>query len=206
MHRELPRRALPRGRCLVPADPKGTLMHKLLKASIAGAAGIALLAGGAGTFAAWQDSAQISVSSIQSGKLDIAAVANGKWVDAKGQTITNIANYLVVPGDKLTYTQDLTVEATGTNLAATLTNSVLTASNSLANDVTVGFDVTAAGSIVTRNADKTYTVTPGAGTSTLTAKVVVEFPAGSTGTNNQAGQSETLDLTAVTFTLAQKLS
>lgn len=179
-------------------------MHKLLKASIAGAAGIALLAGGAGTFAAWQDSAQISATSIQSGKLDIASVANGVW--KSGSTTIDPATYLVVPGDVLTFTQDLTVEATGTNLAATLSQSGLTTSGTLDNDVTSVLDVAAAGTIVTKNTDGTFKVTPGVGSSKLTVKVTVSFPKGVTGADNQAGQNETLNLSALKFTLAQTIS
>ncbi|MET0161216.1 MAG: alternate-type signal peptide domain-containing protein [Microbacteriaceae bacterium] len=179
-------------------------MHKLLKASIAGAAGIALLAGGAGTFAAWQDSAQISVSSIQSGKLDLASSAAGVWKN--GSTEINPSSYLVVPGDVLTFTQNLTVEANGTNLAATLSQTGLTASGDLANDVTSVLDVTASGSIVSKNSDGTWKVTPGAGTSTLAVKVTVTFPKGTTGADNQAGQSEALNLSGLKFTLAQTIS
>src|SRR4051812_43560391 len=99
-------------------------MNKLMKAAIAGAAGIALLAGGAGTFAVWNSTASIgSNSTISSGNLAITANNNGTW-KAGTTTLTSaqLAAYRLVPGKTLTYTQTLNIVATGDGLTATLTN------------------------------------------------------------------------------------
>ena len=102
-------------------------MNKLTKGTIAGAAGIVLLLGGAGTFALWNDSADITGGTVTSGTLYFDAVRAGTWQDVspdvgnpKGTPvpIPNIANFLTVPGDVLTYTSTVVVNATGTNLLA----------------------------------------------------------------------------------------
>ena len=99
-------------------------MNKLTKGAIAGGAGIILLMGGAGTFALWNDSASVDGGSISAGTLTLTANGLGQWQDASpdvnGGTPVNIdsATFLTVPGDVLTYTQSVTVGATGDNLLA----------------------------------------------------------------------------------------
>jgi alternate signal-mediated exported protein len=97
---------------------KGNTMNKLVKGSIAGAAGIALLLGGAGTLAYWNSSADLAAATINSGTLTISAgdlhafFPNGDELDA---------NSRIVPGDRITIEQDVTIDATGDNLFAKLT-------------------------------------------------------------------------------------
>src|SRR5690606_4954316 len=90
---------------------------KLVKGSIAGAAGIALLLGGAGTLAYWNDSADVnSAASISTGTLSVASTIAGSWSNG------TIANY--VPGDSNVYTETFTVTAVGDNLEFTLDSNV----------------------------------------------------------------------------------
>ena len=91
-------------------------MNKLIKGAIAGAAGLTLLMGGAGTFALWNASAAVSGGTIIAGDLDIVSLADGVWTN--GTTDIAIADYRIVPGDTLTYTETLAVTATGDNIAA----------------------------------------------------------------------------------------
>lgn len=92
-------------------------MNKLTKAAIAGAAGIALLLGGAGSLAYWNDSAKLDAASINAGTLTIAA---------DGEASTTYLNdplmpvSLIVPGDTVVVSQDVTISATGDNLEASL--------------------------------------------------------------------------------------
>jgi alternate signal-mediated exported protein len=119
---------------------KGNTMNKLVKGSIAGAAGIALLLGGAGTLAYWNSSADLAGTNITSGTLTIAA--NGSAVAE--HAVTGNAVSLIVPGDVVEITQDVTISATGDNLKAALTvdsTGLLTPSNALADNV--DFTVTA---------------------------------------------------------------
>ena len=91
-------------------------MNKLIKGAIAGAAGLTLLMGGAGTFALWNADAAVSGGTIVAGDLTIAAQA-GAWKNGQ-KTIDTIKDYRIVPGETLTYTQDLLVTATGDNIQA----------------------------------------------------------------------------------------
>lgn len=166
-------------------------MNKLTKASIAGAAGIALLLGGAGTLATWNDSANIEVGSIESGTLTITG-SQGDWDDAPERW---------VPGDSYTYTGTLTISATGDNLEAELSvNTASLVSNAFADALEVSF--TAAGSgIGVENSGVYPLVSGGPGTFTVTVTVTVEFPENSvTGTT---GQGLTVDLDAISFVLQQ---
>lgn len=83
-------------------------MNKLVKGSIAAAAGITLLMGGAGSLAIWNDSADTSAGSIATGELNITSTGPGAWADG----IT-----LWVPGDTDTYTETFDIEAAGDNIA-----------------------------------------------------------------------------------------
>ena len=83
-------------------------MNKLVKGSIAAAAGITLLMGGAGSLALWNDSADLTGGSVSTGELNIISNGDGAWTD-------NIA--LWVPGDEDTYTETFTIEAAGDNLS-----------------------------------------------------------------------------------------
>jgi alternate signal-mediated exported protein len=168
-------------------------MNKLVKGSIAGAAGIALLLGGAGTFAVWNDTASLSAPNIQAGYLQLDTTTAGKWT--KDGAAINAATYRVIPGSTLVYTQTLTVDAVGDGLKAQLTHSPLTEAGGLASFVDSKLEVSQ-GSTVDADGILDFT----AGTSTVDVKVTVVFPDTVSG-----GQSEMLDLSDVTFTLTQTI-
>jgi len=111
-------------------------MNKLVKGSIAGVAGIALLLGGAGTFALWNDSVTAPAGTISSGQLRIADATTpaGAWTDisagnpiggapltTSGTGTATVVNQKMVPGDKWRYTRTITLTTTGKNLLADLT-------------------------------------------------------------------------------------
>ena len=167
-------------------------MNKLTKAGIAAAAGIALLMGGAGTLAYWNDTASVAGGTITAGKLDIVSTAAGTWSAANGAqttTITNIANYRIVPGDVLTYTTDITVAlegdllqtrlelAAGSIAAASSADPTQTIANqTLANSLNGNVVVAA-----TTGAGITATATPGEYTiaktvTTIPVTVTITFP------------------------------
>ena len=96
-------------------------MNKLTKGTIAGAAGIALLLGGAGTFALWNDSVNIPGGTISSGDLSIDDTSVGVWRDVstdKTPVVIDPTTFLMVPGDTVEYAQDVTLNASGDNLVA----------------------------------------------------------------------------------------
>ncbi len=172
-------------------------MHKLVKASIAAAAGIALLSGGAGTFAMWNQSANVSVSSIQSGSLSLTPSSTaGAWYNAAGQKI-DIATYRIVPGDTISFKQDLNISGTGTNLAAELSWNALQSTSQIAG-ATAELSVTGAG--LTKKSDTVYTVavTNGTISTTANATVTLRFDGAATG-----GQTSTAAFSNIAFTLSQ---
>jgi len=169
-------------------------MNKLLKGSIAGAAGIALLLGGAGTFALWNQTATVANGAVTSGVLTIAAGDAGTWKDisadkvAGGVPISDITNFRIVPGDKLQLTQLVTINATGNNLAAKLTYdpATLATANSdaalqalnvaLKNNLVVTFS--ASGTGVTNGATGTNeaTIAPTTSATTVTVVMTISLP------------------------------
>jgi alternate signal-mediated exported protein len=169
-------------------------MNKLVKGSIAGAAGIALLLGGAGTFALWNATATVSAQTITAGTLALTANANGVWT--KDGTPITASTYRVIPGTTLIFTQTLTVNAVGDGLTADLTYSGFTGSNTLAAITDETLEVTSATATVAGN---TLKFTPG--TSTVNVKLTVVFPQGAT-----TGQNAVLDLSALNFTLTQTVA
>src|SRR5688572_11261565 len=89
---------------------KGTEMNKLVKGAIAGTAGIALLMGGAGSLALWNDSANITDASVTSATLRIAAT-NGTWTGSPT---------LMAPGQTASYQATVTITSKGSNLLSRL--------------------------------------------------------------------------------------
>lgn len=94
-------------------------MNKMVKGAIATGVGVILLVGGGGTLATWNQAQNATMGSVVSGDLNLTAT-NGKWTNAAGTVIPDISAYHVVPGDVLTYTQDVNVTLSGDLMAAKL--------------------------------------------------------------------------------------
>jgi alternate signal-mediated exported protein len=90
---------------------------KLTKALVATGVGVALLAGGGGTFATWYDSTTTEGATVTSGDLGLTA---GPGVWSNGLKTIDVASYRVVPGETLTFTQNVRIDATGDRLQAVL--------------------------------------------------------------------------------------
>ena len=172
-------------------------MNKLVKGAVATAAGVALLMGGAGTFAYWNDSVGITGGTITAGTLVVtdATPLSGVWSVQKNglltaTTVSNIATFTASPGDKLTYTKNVTITATGDNLTATLAlgagsiagagTTPTAASTALASYLVKTASITATGTGVTAGpVAGTYTIAPGATGVTardIVVSVVINFP------------------------------
>ena len=172
-------------------------MNKLVKGAVATAAGVALLMGGAGTFAYWNDSVGITGGTITAGNLVVtdATPTNGAWTVLKNgagtaATIVNIASFTASPGDKLTYTKKVSITATGDNLTATLAlgagsiagvGAVPTAaSTALASYLVKTASITATGTgVAAGSVAGTYLIAPGTTGVTardVTVSVVIDFP------------------------------
>jgi alternate signal-mediated exported protein len=186
-------------------------MNKLTSGAIVGTLGIALLLGGAGTFATWNQSTTANAGTVASGTLTIANSGTPTWknisADAPANaTIANIASYKIVPGDTLEMTQTFTVAASGDNLKATLNYSpdsiVATTDADKALKAATTFAFTATGGGLTTDATtKVVSVaSTSAGVNTVTVKLTVALPSTVSGVAAQGGS---LNLSAVSFNLAQ---
>lgn len=144
-------------------------MNKLAKGALATGLGVALLIGGGGTLAVWNAEQSVAPGKIVTGDLQLDA-GQGTWTNAQGPI--NIDNYRAVPGDKLTFTQDVEVDLKGDLMLAnlTVTDKLLTEASYLKVGETTlkkgGAPVTEA---LDENADGTYT-----------AAVTVDFLASAT--------------------------
>ena len=187
-------------------------MNKLVKGSIAGAVGIALLLGGAGTFALWSDTASVNGGVVQTGTLDVALTGSGTWKDVSPDAPNTTwvpATDRLVPGDTVTFTQDVTVVANGKNLKATLgyTSGSIVVDPALVPSVIVSLSATKVSGDATISAaaaPNTYNVLPAAGGSSV-FRVVITVAFDKTIPINQVGQTLAtgVDLSGASFLLAQ---
>jgi alternate signal-mediated exported protein len=122
-------------------------MRSVTKAVIAGAAGVVLLAGGAGSLAFWTDTNTGSSVTIASGNLSLGTITDSSgWTieqdaadvpDAQTAAVAYVpGTTLVVPGDVLSKTVDVPVNITGLNNKATLTVNGVTPDDALASALT----------------------------------------------------------------------
>ncbi|MEO8093358.1 MAG: alternate-type signal peptide domain-containing protein [Pseudolysinimonas sp.] len=200
-------------------------MNKLTKGAIAGAAGIILLMGGAGSLAYWNDSATAGPATgttITAGTLTISAVDAGVWKKqffnavptqvGSDVAVTNagLAAVRIVPGNKLTYTQTFNLNATGDDLYFTIgsSNGSVAAASGAAADVALAAQSTGTFTIGTVSAGNValtgvtagvYKVTT-AGTSTITVTWVINFPFGASAVNTAKGGVLSLTQGAITVT------
>jgi len=179
-------------------------MNTMLKGSLAGATGIALLLGGFGTYAVWSDSEQLDQNGVQSGQLTIDTTA-GRYDDANtAQTDDWTASDQMVPGDTVTYTQVFTVTGDGKNLAGTIKLDTQAMSpNGFSGALTRTVDVVDGGSgaaTITQDNATEFSFSDPFGTATLTATVTYTFPSTVDGTTDQNKSATT---PASTFTISQ---
>jgi alternate signal-mediated exported protein len=163
----------------------------LIKGTAAIAVGAALLLGGGGTLASWNAEATGTPGTVVAGDLDVVADA-GVWTDRNGAPVT-ISTYKVVPGDKLTYTQNLNVTLTGDKMAATVAATGTGAVNGFtAANVVVTDPVLMVGDTPVSN--------PLTTSGTVTAAITFEFKSGTTG---RSDVTKSYNFGSVAFTLNQ---
>lgn len=166
----------------------------LIKGTAAIAVGAALLLGGGGTLASWNASQSATPGTVVAGDLNVVA-NTGVWTDHNGATITNIDNYKVVPGDKLTYTQVLDVTLTGNKMAAAIAATGTGAVN--------GFNpanVVITDPVLTVGSTSTVVTNPLTTSGTVTATITFEFKSGTTG---RSDVTKSYNFGNVAFTLNQ---
>lgn len=191
-------------------------MNKIAKASVATAAGVALLLGGAGTFASWNSAAtEAAGTAIVAGNLVVQdTLGAGTWT-ANGAAIT-IAGYAVAPGDVLTYTKTMKIKASGDSLVAipALTGgSIVAADKTKANDQALAAilqksaTLTASGTGIVQTGSS-FTVVPGAADvdQIVTITATITFPKSADAGAENNTMSGAVNLEAFTVSLTQKTS
>jgi alternate signal-mediated exported protein len=174
-------------RKLPPLTRKKNHMNKLTKSSIAAVAGIALLMGGAGTLAVWNDTINAGAAgSITAGTLSMSNATPGTWTDQNGQTI-DISTFRAVPGDVLTYDTTVDVTAVGDNLEGTIgigSTSIAPATASAADTELAALLTDSATFTVNGAAGSTFTATGTA--QTINVTVTIAWPSGTPAVDNLA--------------------
>ena len=117
-------------------------MKKMTKGAIVTGLGVALLLGGGGTLAVWNDSVETKAGSIAAGDLQLTDQKTGVWTsNVTKSAISDINTYRVVPGEILTYTQDMTVKLLGDQMVATLEHQGAGVDNGFGSNVLVSTPV-----------------------------------------------------------------
>lgn len=97
-------------------------MKKTTKGALAAGAAAVLLAGGAGTYAAWQDSETADGGSVTTGHLTVTQTEAPAWTWVTGGTpdAAVLPATTLVPGDTIRFEGTYTLGIVGTNLEAEL--------------------------------------------------------------------------------------
>jgi len=170
---------------------------KMTKGSVAIAAGVVLLLGGAGTYALWEVSQPLD-GSVAVGDLNLE-LGDGTWT-LNGATVANPESVRIVPGDEVSLEQNLTVTAIGDDLFAQLSvneNEAFIPAD-LDEFIDVTFDLDA--DWAEGEGNNTYLVEAGTEPYAATATVTVNFAASTPG---REGVNSTLDLNELEFSLEQ---
>lgn len=185
-------------------------MNKLVKGAVAGAAGIALLLGGAGTFALWNSSIGVASGTVSTGTLAFGTSSDATWRDdSPGATTTTFdpETQKIVPGDVVTLTQNITIDATGKNLQAQLAYepSSVDIPSDLVGKIVPTLTVSKVSGDAAITGDGTtlspYIITPASG-GTSVLSVVISYAFDPT-VSGVVGQSESVDLSGASYTLTQ---
>ncbi|MET0318683.1 alternate-type signal peptide domain-containing protein [Rhodococcus sp. RS1C4] len=180
-------------------------MNKATKGAIAAGAAAVLLLGGLGSFALWQDDAEVAGGEINSGELNFEPVAGtALWTETSVTPNVVIgpspAGFLIVPGDVLEYSSDYVVNWAGPNLRATITADFteVTGDPALAAAL-AGATVSVNGGTDLPNGSAVplpLTASP----QTISVEVRIEFDPDTAGL---VAQNESVDLDSFTLTLDQ---
>ncbi len=162
-------------------------MNKLTKAGIATAAGIALLMGGAGTLAFWNDQAELAGGTVNTGHLTLTSNGDGAWDEDLD---------FIVPGDTVTYTETLELEVEGDNIKVDIAAD--TGALATYDAITVTPTVT----VLDEDSDPVSLSNLTRGTYTVEVEVVVTFPWG-TDTPGDEDEGISIDFNDIVITATQ---
>lgn len=175
-------------------------MNKTVKGSLAGAAGVALLMGGFGSYALWSDSQPLAANGVSTGQLNIATTA-GSYDDANTPAASDwTTSDKMVPGDVVTYTQTFTAKGDGKNLKGTIALASPGALQGTSSTITRSVAITSNNATVSQVTPTSFAFTAPFGTATLTAVVTYTLPST---TSNLVDQNVSASTPATAFTISQ---
>ncbi|AOW92872.1 hypothetical protein BFN03_09775 [Rhodococcus sp. WMMA185] len=174
-------------------------MNNKLKGAVAAGAATVLLAGGAGTMAAWNAATEVGGGAIGAGALALSQLDTPAWADQNGPI--EVTDFRAVPGDVLTYRASFQVTAQGTNLRASLAvdEATIVGDEAFSGVVEHKITATSGGAPVPVDASGVV-ITPSFDGAVVDVKVIITFdPA----TDGEAAQAVQVDLSEFNVTLRQ---
>lgn len=177
-------------------------MKKSTKGAIAAGGAAVLLLGGAGTLAFWSESTTVDGGTLTSGELtlDAADCAAAEWVyadDAHGTDGDPVT--LIVPGDTVEKTCDITIGGTGDHLRAEITADEESVANAA-----IGTDTLLVTAALTGQPEGTPIDIDGP--TTVTVTISVEFPydeAANGGNADNGSEDQTANLDDIELVATQ---
>jgi alternate signal-mediated exported protein len=184
-------------------------MNKLIKGAVTGAAGIALLLGGAGTFASWNAASHLTpTGTVNTGTLKISSSTPVGWfTDANATQAVDLNSFHAVPGDTLYYKTTADILAVGNHLEAEVgvdqsTLKAEFAAGGPTSTVQASVASVTGTGITQSNGDFVFTATGSDIQATVIVKV--DFPLGDSSVNaGSDGQGSAIKLDPLTITLTQ---
>lgn len=171
-------------------------MAARIKAALAAATGAALLLGGAGTLAYWNDVETAPGTRLDDGELRLAALSCAGWKLDGETTVYDPTTQAISPGDSLTQSCTSTISAVGEHLSASLSLEAATwvAGGSAALEAALTRTATFAVGAGTQGSSA-VTVTDADHGSTVTVVLRIDFPFGTAvdNTTNDTVLATTLD-------------
>lgn len=155
-----------------------TRMNKQTKGAIAAGAAALLLAGGAGTMAAWNATTNVGGGTVNAGKLTLTSGGAGTWTYADSTPFNPLTD-TIVPGDTVTYHGTVTVGAKGKNLSATFTTapgSIVAKTPGNAADEALAAEASTGTVTAKIGTNAVTTITEANDTNVVTVDVPVTFP------------------------------
>ena len=183
-------------------------MNKLTKGALSAVAAAALLLGGAGSLAYWNDSQNATGTTVNSGHLKLNTTTAGVWKLNAESTAYNPSTQKLVPGDQLKKVATFTVDSAGDYLNATFaaanpawaggSSAALTSELTLSGSYEVSTDGGSTWSAPS-NGQTPVTIHNG---DLVRATLIINWPFGSLNNNSNvaAGLTATLNDVAVTVT------
>jgi alternate signal-mediated exported protein len=173
-----------------------------VKGTVAAAAGVAVLLGGMGTFALWNQSGEIGTTGTNTGHLT-ASFGTMQWQDVTPDGVAahtvDPTTFNMVPGDVLEGTATITYSVKGENI-------VVKPELTGANGATLEFLSDKALTVTTTLAGQNGAISTlhDGDSGTMTAKVTIAYDKTGVNGTNDANMDQTINLSAVELVLQQQ--